>query len=158
MQMQQQRQQQMQQMQMQMEQARMMSMGGMSDQQQYAQQMRSPPMYQQQAPGTASPQLIGGPTYPYATTAGAGGTGGAGGWQSRPASTNNLTTLAGFQTQGPSNEAIGSAIRECLLEVDMDSVTKKQVKALVEQKMQCQLVGEKRAYLDAQIDVELANM
>ncbi|KAK0872410.1 hypothetical protein LTS02_001302 [Friedmanniomyces endolithicus] len=158
MQMQQQQQQQMQQMQMQMEQARMMSMGGMSDQQQYAQQMRSPPMYQQQAPGTASPQLIGGPTYPYATTAGAGGTGGAGGWQSRPASTNNLTTLAGFQTQGPSNEAIGSAIRECLLEVDMDSVTKKQVKALVEQKMQCQLVGEKRAYLDAQIDVELANM
>ncbi|KAK0304309.1 hypothetical protein LTR82_017255, partial [Friedmanniomyces endolithicus] len=138
--------------------ARMMSMGGMSDQQ-YA-QMRSPPMYQQQAPGTASPQLIGGATYPYATTAGAGagGTGGAGGWQSRPASTNNLATLSGFQTQGPSNEAIGSAIRECLLEVDMDSVTKKQVKALVEQKMQCQLVGEKRAYLDAQIDVELANM
>ncbi|KAK0270025.1 hypothetical protein LTS00_017087, partial [Friedmanniomyces endolithicus] len=140
------------QMQMQMEQARMMSMGGMSDQQ-YA-QMRSPPMYQQQAPGTASPQLIGGPTYPYATA----GAGAPGGWQSRPASTNNLATLAGFQTQGPTNEAIGSAIRECLLEVDMDSVTKKQVKALVEQRLQCQLVGEKRGYLDAQIDVELANM
>ncbi|KAK5709628.1 hypothetical protein LTR17_019613 [Elasticomyces elasticus] len=129
----------------QMEQARLMSMGGMSDQ--YGQQtrqnsqidllgaQRSPPMYQARA---SSPLQ-------YA----------AGGYQSRPASTNNLT---GFQTQGPTNDAIIQAIRECLQEVDMDSVTKKQVKALVEQRLQCQLVGDKRAYLDAQIDVELANM
>ncbi|EMC96857.1 glycosyltransferase family 2 protein [Baudoinia panamericana UAMH 10762] len=80
------------------------------------------------------------------------------GAQSRPVSTANLTTLSGFQTQGPTNEAIIQAIRECLAEVDMDSVTKKQVKVLVEQKLQCQLVGEKRAFLDERIDVELANM
>ncbi|KAK3104343.1 hypothetical protein LTR53_018425, partial [Teratosphaeriaceae sp. CCFEE 6253] len=134
----------------QLDQQRLMSMGGLSDhyaQQQQQQQLRgysqtdllaaqrSPPMYQPRAPSPL----------PYG--------------QSRPASTHNLTTtLPGFQTQGVSNEVIGQAIRECLQEVDMDAVTKKQVKALVEQRLQCQLVGEKRAYLDAQIDVELANM
>lgn len=77
------------------------------------------------------------------------------GYTSRPQSTNNL---AGFQTQGPTNEAITSAIRECLAEVDLDSVTKKQLKALAEQKLQCQLSGERKGYLDGQIDWELANM
>lgn len=77
---------------------------------------------------------------------------------SRPASTNNLATLAAFTTQGPTNEVITQAIRECLSEVDLDSVTKKQLKALAEQKLQCQLQGEKRAFLDSQIDFELANM
>lgn len=72
---------------------------------------------------------------------------------SRPAS-----TLAGFQTQGPSNETIAQAIRECLAEVDLDNVTKKQLKALAEQKLQCQLTGDRRAFLDSQIDFELANM
>ncbi|TKA83949.1 hypothetical protein B0A55_00186 [Friedmanniomyces simplex] len=134
------------QQQQQMEQARMMSMGGLSEQQ-YGQQ-RSPPLYQQQGFGGGLPPLR-------TASPGVGG-----GWpQSRPGSTNNLATpLSGFQTQGPTNEVIGAAIRECLLEVDMDSVTKKQVKALVEQRLQCQLGGEKRGFLDAQIDVELANM
>nr|POE85371.1 chitin synthase 6 [Quercus suber] len=75
---------------------------------------------------------------------------------SRPGSTANLTTLSGFQTQGPTNDMITHAIRECLGEVDLDSVTKKQLKALAEQKLQCQLSGEKRAFLDSQIDFELA--
>ena len=80
---------------------------------------------------------------------------GAGAAHSRPASTNDL---AGFVTQGPSNESIANAIRECLAEVDLDTVTKKQLKALAEQKLQCQLTGDRRTFLDSQIDFELANM
>ena len=137
-----------------------MSMGGMSDgyrqhspgmapygnPRQYSQDslanaLRSAPLYQQdqRARSPLNPEYMGG-VY------------------SRPASTNNINTLAGFQTQGPSNDSITQAIRECLNEVDMDTVTKKQVKALVEQTLQCQLGAEKRAFLDAQIDLELANM
>jgi chitin synthase len=130
------------------EQQRLMSMGGMSDhyrQSPYSPQhqsqenlmggMQSPPMYQQSR--ARSP--MGGQQY------------------SRPGST-TPAHLSAFQTQGPTNEAITMAIRECLSEVDMDNVTKKQLKALAEQKLQCQLTGEKRAFLDSQIDFELANM
>ncbi|EME86663.1 glycosyltransferase family 2 protein [Pseudocercospora fijiensis CIRAD86] len=134
---------------------RLMSMGGMSDhhnsgsrspysprhqsQENLMGGMQSPPLYQ--GPRARSP--LGGPQF------------------SRPGSTNpsqHLSSLSAFQTQGPTNEAITMAIRECLGEVDMDSVTKKQLKALAEQKLQCQLIGEKRAFLDHQIDHELANM
>lgn len=129
-------------------QQRLMSMGGMSDhyRPQYSPQhqstdnlmggMQSPPLYQNRA---RSP-LGGGQQY-----------------GSRPGST-HPQSLHGFQTQGPTNDAITMAIRECLGEVDLDSVTKKQLKVLAEQKLQCQLVGEKRAFLDAQIDLELASM
>ncbi|KAK3699735.1 hypothetical protein LTR37_016340 [Vermiconidia calcicola] len=125
----------------QMEQSRLMSMGGMSDQYQNSSRhqsrdnllgMGSPPIYQDRA---RSPLQYG--------------------QQSRPGSTNQLS---GFQTQGPTNESITQAIRECLNEVDLDKVTKKQLKALTEQKLQCQLPGDKKAFLDAQIDFELANM
>ena len=74
---------------------------------------------------------------------------------SRPAS---AATLAAFTTQGVGHDAIAAAVRDCLAEVDLEHVTKKQVKALVEQKLQCQLEGAKKAFLDRQIDVELANM
>jgi len=74
---------------------------------------------------------------------------------SRPVSTINF--MDGPKT-GPANEDIVLAVRECLKEVDLDSVTKKQLKALAEQRLQTQLVGEKKAYLDQIIDVELANM
>ena len=126
-----------------MEQNRLMSMGGMSDQYQYNSRhasqnnlgaMQSPPLYQDRARSPFAYQQNN--------------------W-SRPGSTNHLS---GFQTQGVSNEAITQAIRECLSEVDLDNVTKKQLKALTEQKLQCQLVGDKRAFLDSQIDFELANM
>jgi chitin synthase len=50
------------------------------------------------------------------------------------------------------------AIQACLAEVDLDSVTKKQVRALVEQRLQTELVGEKKVFLDRAIDNELANM
>jgi len=60
--------------------------------------------------------------------------------------------------QGPDDGMIVEAIQTCLREVDLDSVTKKQVRALVEQRLQTELVGEKRTFLDRMIDTELANM
>ncbi|RJE21434.1 chitin synthase [Aspergillus sclerotialis] len=78
-----------------------------------------------------------------------------GGFNSRPAST-AFDFRAG--DRGPDELAITEAIRSCLAEVDLDSVTKKQVRAFVEQRLQTTLTGEKRAFLDRQIDTELANM
>ena len=50
------------------------------------------------------------------------------------------------------------AVQTCLREVDLDTVTKKQLRALTEQRLQTQLGGERKAFLNRQIDVELANM
>ncbi|KAL4739299.1 chitin synthase-domain-containing protein [Aspergillus similis] len=76
------------------------------------------------------------------------------GLNSRPASAFDFR--AGMN--GPDEGAITEAIRSCLAEVDLDTVTKKQVRALVEQRLQTTLVGDKRTFLDRQIDNELANM
>ncbi|KAK3078990.1 Chitin synthase, class 6, partial [Coniosporium uncinatum] len=57
------------------------------------------------------------------------GFGGNSNGASRPVSTVNFQTM----TTGPSDAQIQEAVRECLREVDLDTVTKKQVKALVEQ-------------------------
>lgn len=59
---------------------------------------------------------------------------------------------------GPDDLAITDAIRAVLREVDLDTVTKKQVRALVEQRLQTELVGERRTFMDPQTDNELANM
>lgn len=59
---------------------------------------------------------------------------------------------------GPDDQMIVEAIRNCLSEVDLDSVTKKQVRALVEQRLQSELSGERRTFLDRMIDSELAAM
>ena len=59
---------------------------------------------------------------------------------------------------GPDEMQIVEAIRGVLVEVDLDTVTKKQVRALVEQRLQHELTGEKKVFLDRQIDNELANM
>lgn len=59
---------------------------------------------------------------------------------------------------GPDDMMIVEAIQACLREVDLDNVTKKQVRALVEQRLQTELVGERRTFLDRMIDSELANM
>jgi len=59
---------------------------------------------------------------------------------------------------GPDDMMIVEAIQSCLREVDLDNVTKKQVRALVEQRLQTELVGERRTFLDRTIDNELANM
>ncbi|KAI9798483.1 MAG: hypothetical protein M1833_004749 [Piccolia ochrophora] len=73
---------------------------------------------------------------------------------SRPGSTLDFQRA----DQGPDNLAITHAIQNCLNEVDLDNVTKKQVRALVEQRLQTECVGERRTFLDRQIDAELANM
>jgi len=66
-----------------------------------------------------------------------------------------------FRTQqgaGPDDQAIIEAIQTCLAEVDLDSVTKKQVRALVEQRLQTELGPDRKGFLDRAIDNELANM
>ncbi|KAJ5595992.1 hypothetical protein N7450_002450 [Penicillium hetheringtonii] len=75
---------------------------------------------------------------------------------SRPAST--AFDFRGAAGAGPDESAIIDATRVCLAEVDLDTVTKKQVRVLVEQRLQTTLTGKKRAFLDRQIDHELANM
>ena len=59
---------------------------------------------------------------------------------------------------GPDDSMVIEAIQGVLSEVDLDTVTKKQVRALVEQRLQTELTGERRAFMDRQIDMELANM
>ena len=84
---------------------------------------------------------------------GFGGVAGAGA-MSRPVSTVNFQNAV----TGPTDETIVEAIQACLREVDMDNVTKKQLMALTEQRLQTQLTGERKAFLDLHIDSELANM
>jgi len=59
---------------------------------------------------------------------------------------------------GPDDAAIIEAIQGVMRDVDLDTVTKKQVRALVEQRLQTELVGERRTFMDRQIDTELAAM
>lgn len=59
---------------------------------------------------------------------------------------------------GPNDMAIIESIQGVLSEVDLDTVTKKQVRALVEQRLQTELTGERRTFMDRQIDHELENM
>lgn len=73
---------------------------------------------------------------------------------SRPVSQIDL----GRAGSGPDDTMIVEAIQSCLREVDLDTVTKKQVRALVEQRLQTELVGERRTFMDRMIDQELANM
>ena len=63
-----------------------------------------------------------------------------------------------FGFGGVDDGAIIEAIQSVLREVDLDTVTKKQVRALVEQRLQTELAGERRTFMDRQIDNELANM
>ncbi|KAK2807856.1 hypothetical protein FQN50_005245 [Emmonsiellopsis sp. PD_5] len=81
---------------------------------------------------------------------------GAAGYASRPVST--VVDFRSAPSSGPDEATITDAIQNCLGEVDLDTVTKKQVRALVEQRLQTTLTGDKKAFLDRQIDIELANM
>lgn len=65
---------------------------------------------------------------------------------------------SGPGAHGPDDAAITDCIQAVLMEVDLDTITKKQVRALVEQRLQTELVGERRTFMDRQIDNELANM
>ncbi|KAL5403037.1 hypothetical protein PMIN03_010171 [Paraphaeosphaeria minitans] len=79
----------------------------------------------------------------------------AGGYtQSRPGSTVNFNGMM----NGPSDATIIETVQHCLREADLDRVTKKQLVALAEQRLQTQLTGERRIFLNQQIDHELANM
>ncbi|KAK5420090.1 hypothetical protein LTR06_001560 [Exophiala xenobiotica] len=76
---------------------------------------------------------------------------------SRPTST--VMDFRTVPSAGPSDYEMVESIRAVLSEVDLDTVTKKQVRALVEQRLQCEVpVGERRQFLDKAIDSELANM
>ncbi|KAG8528492.1 uncharacterized protein KY384_007410 [Bacidia gigantensis] len=78
---------------------------------------------------------------------------------SRPVSTLDFRT--GVLSPGDSDinhGAIQDAVRDCLAEVNLDTVTKKQVRALVEQRLQTELSGDKRGFLDREIDEQLANI
>ncbi|EFY85338.1 class VII chitin synthase [Metarhizium acridum CQMa 102] len=70
------------------------------------------------------------------------------------------TTSFDFQRGhvGADDAAIVEAIQSVLHEIDLDTVTKKQVRALVEQRLQTELTGERRTFMDRQIDRELENM
>jgi chitin synthase len=74
--------------------------------------------------------------------------------QSRPVSQVDFTRMAG----GPDDESIVEAIRYVLREVDLETITKKQVRTLVEQRLQTECQGERRIFLDKMIDAELASM
>ena len=72
---------------------------------------------------------------------------------------NSTMDFRSAQQQGPSDYDIVDAIRLVLAEVDLDSVTKKQVRALVEQRLQSEIpAGERKNFLDRMIDDQLANM
>ena len=73
-------------------------------------------------------------------------------------STGSFAGLAGPSGSPPDDASIIEAIQAVLAEVDLDTVTKKQVRALVEQRLQTELAGERRTFMDRQIDNELANM
>jgi chitin synthase len=74
--------------------------------------------------------------------------------QSRPGSTVNFQNMM----NGPSDSDIIEVVQQCLREADLDRVTKKQLVALAEQRLQTQLTGERRIFLNQQVDHELANM
>lgn len=74
--------------------------------------------------------------------------------QSRPGSTMNFQTMQ----SGPSDSMIIETVQGCLRDADLDKVTKKQLVALTEQRLQTQLTGERKIFLSQTIDNELANM
>ncbi|KAL9104041.1 MAG: hypothetical protein Q9163_000980 [Psora crenata] len=76
---------------------------------------------------------------------------------SRPVST--IDFRSGMLSPGQIDDSqIAEAVKDCLAEVNLDNVTKKQVRALVEQRLQTELSGDRRAFLDREIDEQLANM
>lgn len=81
---------------------------------------------------------------------------------SRPGSTINFPPVhrldSGVNSGGPTDAHIVEVVRACLGTVDLDSVTKKQLRALAEQRLHCTLGPERRIFLDDMIDPELAVM
>ncbi|KAH8750572.1 class V chitin synthase [Diaporthe sp. PMI_573] len=80
------------------------------------------------------------------------------GYMQQNQSTLSVDFTRGPGASGPEDAVITECIQAVLREVDLDTVTKKQVRALVEQRLQTELAGERRTFMDRQIDNELANM
>lgn len=80
------------------------------------------------------------------------------GYMQQNQSTLSVDFTRGPGAGGPDDVVITECIQAVLREVDLDTVTKKQVRALVEQRLQTELAGERRTFMDRQIDNELANM
>ncbi|KAH7371093.1 chitin synthase-domain-containing protein [Pyrenochaeta sp. MPI-SDFR-AT-0127] len=74
--------------------------------------------------------------------------------QSRPGSTVNFQNMM----NGPNDALIVETVQACLRDADLDRITKKQLVALAEQRLQVQLTGERKIFLSQTIDNELANM
>lgn len=74
--------------------------------------------------------------------------------QSRPGSTVNFQNMM----NGPNDATIVEVVQQCLREADLDRLTKKQLVALAEQRLQAQLTGERKIFLSHTIDEQLANM
>ena len=107
-------------------------------------------MNMQHSPGAASPMPVNraGRTTPMGFQS-----------QSRPASSMNLNFRETQSGMGDVSEGmIVEAIQSCVQMVDLDNVTKKQMKALVEQRLGVTLGPEKKTFLDRAIDDVLANM
>jgi len=79
---------------------------------------------------------------------------GYGAAQSRPGSTTNFQSMM----NGPTDGQIIETVQACLKDADLDRVTRKQIIALAEQRLQMQLTGERKIFLAQAIDHELANM
>jgi chitin synthase len=124
-------------------QSRLMSMGGMSD------QYDASPYGNRNTMGgfQSSDNLM-------ASTPPVRGRSPLGYGQSRPGSTVNFQSMM----NGPSDATIVEVVRTCLREGDLDSMTKKQLVALAEQRLQTQLTGERKIFLNQTIDQELAMM
>lgn len=124
-------------------QSRLMSMGGMSDQYD-----PSPYGSRPNVGGFQSQDNL------MASTPPVRGRSPLGYGQSRPGSTVNFQSMM----NGPSDATIVDVVRTCLREGDLDSMTKKQLVALAEQRLQTQLTGERKIFLSQTIDAELAMM
>jgi chitin synthase len=102
----------------------------------------------------SSPNLLGG-TNRARSPAGVGGANARASAFGRPTSTVNFMD---GPSNGPSDQEIQSVVAQTIKEVDLDAVGKKQIKALIEQRLQTQLQGEKKAFMDRCIDEELFKM
>lgn len=123
--------------------SRLMSMGGMSDhrgQSPYGQRPNMGGFQSSDNLMTSTPPIRGRSPLGYA--------------QSRPGSTLNFQTMQ----SGPTDSMIIETVQSCLRDADLDKVTKKQLVALTEQRLQTQLTGERKIFLSQTIDNELANM
>jgi chitin synthase len=83
---------------------------------------------------------------------------GFGGANNRASALNRPVSTVNFMdgpSRGPSDYEIQQAVAQILREVDLDHMTKKQLKALIEQRLQTQLQGEKKTFLDKCVDEEL---